>query len=314
MWQELFRIPIPGWGDLPIYGYGLMLVVGVLSAIWVAKILARRRGIDPELFVNAALLAMLSGVAGARLSHVLETWHDYFNPQRTLGQSLLAVINIRSGGLTYYGGFVLAVPVLLWYGRAKKVALPVGMDIVAPCLMIGLAFGRIGCFLNGCCYGAQCDLPLAVHFPYHSYAYIEQVEQGKIQPPRELLLPSPAGAPVLAPPAMFKDEPELAAIARGEHTLPVHPTQLYSTVTAFLIAAFLLAWMPRNPVPGRAFALMLIIEPVTRFIIELLRVEPAVLGPMSFSMVLAIPQFIVGLILWVGFGWHHRRSQTVPAA
>lgn len=304
MWQELFRIPLI---NVPIYGYGLMLVLGVLAGIYVAKVLARQRGIDPEIFVNAGLLAMLCGVAGARLSHVLENLHDYFNADLSVWQSLLRVINIRSGGLTYYGGFVLATPVLLWYGRHKKVSLRVGMDIIAPCLMIGLGLGRVGCFLNGCCYGAQCDLPVAVRFPYYSYAYVEQVEQGKVHPAPELMVQMPGNGRVLLPPDEVKRDPELALLARQEHTLPVHPTQLYSTVTALLLAWLLLSYLPLCRVPGRVFALMLLIEPVTRFLLEMLRVEPAVLGGMSFSMVLAIPQFAVGAMLWAGFGWYQAR-------
>ena len=314
MWQELFRIPIPGWHEVPVYGYGLMLVLGVILAISLAKILARRRGIDPELFVNAGLLAMLSGVIGARLSHVLENWSEYFNSSLTLGQSLWRAVNISSGGLTYYGGFIVATGALLVYGRRKKVSLRVGMDIVAPCLMVGLALGRIGCFLNGCCYGAACDLPWAVRFPYHSYAYIEQVEQGTIRPPDELVVHRTGGGTMLAPPELIRKDADLVAIARAEHTVAVHPTQLYSTITALLIAAVLLAWMPMCKVPGRVFALMLMIEPVTRFLLEMLRVEPAILGPLSFSMVMAIPQFVVALILWWGFGWYQRRAEQTGSA
>ena len=124
---------------------------------------------------------------------------------------------------------------------------------------------------------------------------------------------------MLAPPELIRKDADLVAIARGEHTVAVHPTQLYSTITALLIAAVLLAWMPLCKVPGRVFALMLIIEPVTRFLLEMLRVEPTVLGPLSFSMVMAIPQFIAALILWWGFGWYQRRvpgtgvaPETIP--
>jgi len=259
MWQEIYRIPLV---NVPIYGYGLMLVLGVLAGIQLAKLLARRRGLDPELFVNAGLIAMLCGVIGARLSHVLENFEEYFNAHLTLVQSLWRVVNISSGGLTYYGGFLLAFPVLLWYGRHKGVSLRVGMDIIAPCLMVGLALGRVGCFLNGCCYGAQCDLPIAVRFPYHSYAYVEQAEQGKIHPPAELMFRVPGAAPVLLPADEVKKDPELSALAKDEHTLPVHPTQLYSTATALLIAWLLLCYMPLCQAPGRVFALMLLIEPV----------------------------------------------------
>src|SRR6185369_5062270 len=78
MLQELFRIPIPGFGELPIFSYGLMLVIGFLAAIQLAKFLARRMGIDPEIFVNAGLIALVTGIIGARLSHILENTGQYF--------------------------------------------------------------------------------------------------------------------------------------------------------------------------------------------------------------------------------------------
>lgn len=101
----------------------------------------------------------MSGVAGARLSHVLENWSVYTDPHRTVLQNLWDAVNIRSGGLTFYGGFLLATPCTILYGIIKKVPIKTGMDIVAPCLMIGLGFGRIGCFLNGCCYGRNANNP-----------------------------------------------------------------------------------------------------------------------------------------------------------
>src|SRR5437773_602560 len=179
MLQDIFRIPLPFHlpviGDqIVIHGFGLMLVIGFLCAMSLAKYLARRSGQDPEVFANAALLALFAGVLGARLSHVLENIDEFTDPKLGFFGNLANVLNISSGGLTYYGGFLLALPTLLIYAIVKKVPLRLGMDIIAPCLMIGLGFGRIGCFLNGCCYGAQCDVPWAVRFPYNSYAYQDE--------------------------------------------------------------------------------------------------------------------------------------------
>lgn len=307
MLRELFRIP--GF-DVPIYSYGLMLVLATLAGIWLAKVLARRKGLDPELFVNAALLALLSGVIGARLSHVLENWAYYTRPGPGFLSLLWEAVNIRTGGLTYYGGFLLAFPTLVFYAIWKKVPVRVGMDIIAPCLMVGLAIGRIGCFLNGCCYGQECSNLLGVSYPYHSDAYMEQVEKGEIHPPRELYFPDSTGQLHLIPADLANRDPELAAVAKAERSRPVHPTQLYSTVAALLITALLLAFYPFNKTPGCVFALMLMIEPITRFLLEMLRVEPAVLGPMSFSMALAIPQFALGVGLWVGFGIWPKKTEA----
>ena len=311
MHQILFRLPefLPKIGGMPIYGYGVMLVVGFFAAIALAKFLARRSGIDPELFANAALIALVAGIAGARLSHVIENWHDYTRPDLSFGQNFWNAINIRSGGLTYYGGFLLALPAVLAYGIYKKVPIRLGMDIVAPCLMVGLGFGRIGCFLNGCCYGAEIPagshVPWAVEFPYRSDPYIEQARDHKIAIPPQLMRDGVARSVeeiesdrTLDP----NEKAQLVALARSQHALPVHPAQLYSTFTAWLIAAFLVAYFTMPHAPGRVFALMLIIEGVSRFLLETVRAEPPVIGSLSFSMVLSIPLVALGVTLWVLFG------------
>ena len=304
MLQELFRIPGLDW---PIYGFGLMLVLGLLAAMALAKVLARRCGLDPELFVNAGLLALVSGIIGARLSHVLENWSQYTRGDRTLTENLFAAINLGDGGLTYYGGFLLAFPTLVMYALWKKIPLRLGMDIVAPCLMLALGFGRIGCFLNGCCYGAACALPWAVTFPYHSHAYIDGFYQGRVEPPPQLIVPDEAGRPTLLTPADLRQiaaghsETQLLALAQSQRSHPVHPAQLYSAVTAFLLAGLLLAYFTLPHAAGHVFALMMMLEGVARFILEMLRVEPRVLGPLSFSMVLSLVIFAAGAALWLLF-------------
>lgn len=328
MLQELFRVP---GLNLPVYSYGLMMVIGFLAAMELAKFLAKRAKINPELFVNAALIALVTGIVGARLSHVIENWRQYIDPTRSVAANFLDAINIRSGGLTYYGGFLLAFPTLVIYALKKKMPLRLSMDIVAPCLVIGLGFGRVGCFLNGCCYGDECKLPWAVQFPYQSFAYEEDVQLHRITPPRELLVPTADGDERL----LTKDEirsGEVNAHANGglvvpvaanaralavtQHSLPVHPAQLYSTFTAFLIAAIALCFITLHRTPGRAFALMLMLEGASRFVLEMLRVEPAVLGPMSLSMVIGLGLAVLGVALWIVFGLLDRpgRDQAISAA
>ena len=310
MLQELFRIPLPGGGSFPIFGYSLMLVLGFYFGLQLMRVLARRRGLDPDIFVSVAVVALVFGVAGARLSHVLENIETYTSDQRTAWENFLAAINIRGGGLTFFGGLLLATPACIAYGIWRKVPLRTGMDIVAPALMLGLCFGRIGCFLNGCCYGAECKLPWAVSFPYGSAAYVDQFYAGKLEPGMLAV----AGENGKLRPA--KDEevaavPELAAtVANGKvgvaKSLPVHPSQLYSAFNALLICAALLAFFTLNPAPGRVFALMLMMKGATRFILEMLRAEPPVWGPLSYSMVVSIPLFIAGVVMWYVVGRMNR--------
>ena len=92
-----------------------------------------------------------------------------------------------------------------------------------------------------------------------------------------------------------------AAMAR-QRSLPVHPTQLYSTATALLIALLCVSYFGLPHAPGRVFALMMMVEGPSRYLLELLRVEPPILGPMSLSMVLGIGIFVGGVALWVVLG------------
>jgi phosphatidylglycerol:prolipoprotein diacylglycerol transferase len=312
MYPTLFHLPIL---NIPIYGYGLMMVCAFLGTQWLAGRLARSRGIDPEIFVNVTLLALISGVVGSRLSHVLENYKWYFDPKLSPWTDLLNIINIRSGGLTFYGGFILASPIVLGYLIHRKVPARLAMDIVAPCLMLGLGIGRIGCFLNGCCYGAPADVPWAVSFPYYSNAYQEAFEQHRIIPPQDLVVhyvghdrlvtneEIQQGYILTGDPEDPRHplSPDVKALAAAQHAPPVHPAQLYSTISALLIMMILLAYFDLPHTDGRVFALMLMLEGPTRFLLEMLRVEPPVLGKMSLSMVIGLIVFVVGVVLWFTF-------------
>lgn len=312
MYRELFRVPFL---DVPIYSFGLMLVIGCWLAISLAKLLAKRCNLNPELFVNLGIIALIAGIVGARLSHVLENFHQYFGPK---GEGLIAALNIRSGGLTYYGGVLLATPACIAYALWNKIPILRGMDIVAPCLMIGLGIGRIGCFLNGCCFGAPCTLPVAVTYPYGSPPYEAHYQEGLIPPaPRELLLPVPMKPyeERLATDTEVRANAKLAEIAKSLRSAPVHPAQLYSTLAAGLICLALVAFFSLSPTPGKVFALMMLLEGVARFTLETLRVEPAVTRLFGFdwsiSMVIGAGLVVGGALFWIVLSIvdaRHRRS------
>jgi phosphatidylglycerol:prolipoprotein diacylglycerol transferase len=310
MLHELFRLQLFGH-QIPVYGYGFMLVVAFLACVQSAQWLARRMGIDPELVVNAVLIALVCGIIGARACSVLENFRQY-TQSPSIWANLANVINIREGGLTFYGGFLLATPCCIAYAWYHKIPVRRGMDLVAPVLMIGLGFGRIGCFLNGCCYGEQCDLPWGVRFPYYSYAYLEQFDQGKLMPPPPLLAQTPQRTLTPLPPQspVVQADPQLRALADQARALPVQPTQLYSAFTGFLLAALLIAYIGLPHLDGRVFALMLILEGFSRYVLEMIRVEPSVLDiklggqifGFSISMILGMLSVVAGLLMWTMIG------------
>jgi phosphatidylglycerol:prolipoprotein diacylglycerol transferase len=304
MLQILFRIHLFG-REIPIYGYGLMLVVAFLACVQTARWLAAGKGMNPDYFVDAALIAIITGLIGARLCHVLENLPEYTRSDLTIWQNLYDIVNTREGGLTFYGGFILATPCVIAYGLYRRANILLGMDIVAPVVMVGLGFGRIGCFLNGCCYGAQCSLPWAVRFPYYSNAYIEQSAAGQITIPDELRASS--GAPMNPGLPPVSDTPRLHALAASSPALPVHPAEIYSSFTAFLLAALLIAYLGLPHRDGKGFALMLMLEGFARYVLELIRVEPSVwtvkvFGQeygMSISMILGVGIMVAGAVMWI---------------
>lgn len=163
---------------LPIRGYGVMLFLGVVSGVGLAAYRARREGYDPELIYSLAFWMCLSGIVGARLFYIIEYWSEFQKP--TLGATLAAMANYTQGGLIVYGSLVgAAVAAFVFFVRHKLPVLAMA-DLIVPSLTLGLALGRVGCFLNGCCYGGLCDRPWAVQFPPESPPYVDQAARGEI--------------------------------------------------------------------------------------------------------------------------------------
>jgi len=104
-------------------------------------------------------------IAGARIFFVLEYHEQFFSPDKNLIQSFLAIINIPAGGLVVFGALPTASLAAWLFSRRRNISITQLADCIAPGLLIGLSLGRLGCFLNGCCYGGPCELPWAMQFP-----------------------------------------------------------------------------------------------------------------------------------------------------
>lgn len=191
MWPTVFEIP--GF-HLPIRGYGLMLMIGFLGGTWWAAKRAARVKADPDLVINLGFAALLASVVGARIFYVIHYWDTHF-----AGRGLWAIIDITAGGMEFYGGFLGAFAAVLIYLLIRRVPLRLYLDILAPSIMFGMGMARVGCFLNGCCWGAACDpnIPWSVRFPYASPAAYRQWEERVITYPAELIAFRPDGTATL---------------------------------------------------------------------------------------------------------------------
>jgi phosphatidylglycerol:prolipoprotein diacylglycerol transferase len=315
MHPKLFEIPIINW---PVSTYGPMLVVGFLAAITLIRLLSRNFKTDPQHITNAALYALIGGVAGARAFYVIHYPEKYQD-------SVLDVFRIWQGGLELLGGVVIAVAVILIYMIYHKLHIRRYLDILAIGLMAALVFGRIGCFLNGCCFGKPTDSMCAVRFPYDSYPYNSQVNPDlkRNRPEPQLKLPvyyfsyiDDNGHGYLKPFHELSTKQQSEVLEGQYRCLPVHPTQLYSSAgAAFICLLLYLFWRRSQKSTGRfltsdgsTFSLMLILYGIMRFIIEDLRDDNpfeygwwAVYKGGTVSQNLAIYMAVLGVVLIVIF-------------
>ena len=140
-----------------IKSYGLMLSLSFVLGIWLCTVRGRKRGIDRETVLDFSFMVMISSLIGVRLFYVL-THLDSFTPWYSM-------FYVWQGGLTLYGGIVLATLTVLYFCRRRGVPFLVMADIMAPAVVLGIGITRIGCFLNGCCFGKPTDSVLGVVFP-----------------------------------------------------------------------------------------------------------------------------------------------------
>jgi len=307
---------------LRVHGYGLMLVLGFLAGILVAQWFARRAGENPQVITHIGLLALAGGIGGSRLAYVVKYWDRFASAERPL----VEVLNVSSGGLIYYGGLLLATALVLGYLRRKRLPVRRYLDLVTVSLMIGLAFGRAGCTLNGCCFGELCrpDWPLAMRFPMFSKplvklndrdnpfassvdtpspVYAHQMRTGRVQPPPSLLRAGstqPAGPGELLPPHAY--DPEQIALAEAQWSDPVKPAELLALFNALVLAGLLAAFHRLRRREGQTFALLLILYPITRFVLESLRgdnVHDLAGGVLTHNQYTSLVILLAGVIMMI---------------
>ncbi|TWT91138.1 Prolipoprotein diacylglyceryl transferase [Pseudobythopirellula maris] len=163
---------------IPIRGYGVMLLLAVSTGLVMAVRRAQANGVSADTIFSLAFWMFLAGIAGARLFFVAEYWDASF-AGKPWGEVLFEVVRFTEGGLVVYGSLIGASLAFVWFTWRHKIPMLALADVVAPSLVAGLAIGRLGCLMNGCCYGGECDRPWAVTFPEGSPPYVDQLIRGE---------------------------------------------------------------------------------------------------------------------------------------
>ncbi len=243
-----------GWFE--VHSYGLFVALGFVAGIALTLYYASRENIGPQQILDLAILTIVSSIVGARLFYVVGQFEYYrSNP--------LEIVMVQNGGLVFLGGLLLSLAVVWYYARRQAIPLLKLFDAITPGTALGYAIGRIGCFLNGCCFGLPARLPWGVVFPKSSLA-------GAYCP-----------------------------------DLPLHPTQLYSSLAMFL--AFLaLVWLyRRKSFDGQLLFSGLVLYSIYRFLVEFFRYSPIHWLGLTPSQWIVVPLFVFGL-----WGYYRCRKNT----
>lgn len=266
---ELFRLFEVGFP-----AYFTMLVTGFMFATLLGVVWARRIGQNPDVIVDLGIAMLIAGVGGGRILHVLADGYfwDYVHlctdPGRVdwpigKGDCLSAAYDgvwdearkvchpktadcfawakFWAGGLTYYGGLLGASGAAFLLLRRDRFPFWKAADMAGFAVPLGLAFGRIGCLLAGCCFGLETKLPWGLSFPPRSPASLGQFKAGQLA-------------------------------TDMTWSLHVHPTQVYESAGSLAIAAVALLYVhPRKRYDGQVFVFFVASYAVLRFVIEFLR-------------------------------------------
>ncbi|MCA9533102.1 MAG: prolipoprotein diacylglyceryl transferase [Sandaracinaceae bacterium] len=261
--------------DYPVPAYFTLLIIGFSAATFLGARVAKRGGHDPDTIIDLGLFSLIMGVLGARVLHVFADgffmqyvyqcvdptqvawpmpeaeclaiegwrWNAELNGCAPLERDCFAWAKFWQGGLAYYGGLIAASAFGIWFLKHDKYPVLKGVDIAGMGIPLGLFFGRMGCFLGGCCFGVVSDSPWALVFPPGSSASREQHEHGL-----------------------------LASV--NMESLPVVPAQLFEAIGCLAIAAFTMLWLrPRKRFDGQLMLVFLVLYAFLRFGLEYVRAD-----------------------------------------
>jgi phosphatidylglycerol:prolipoprotein diacylglycerol transferase len=243
------------FGPVTIHWYGVMIALAFLAGLWTATLRARRENIAGEKIADVTLWLMAGAIAGARLVYVATYWREQF-----ANQPFREVFMIQHGGLVFYGGFIGAAIAGFIYIRWKKMPLWKTVDVLAPSVALGSVFGRIGCLLNGCCYGRPTDLPWGLTFA----------------------------------------NPQAHEFSGTPLNIPLHPTEIYDALLNFGLYVFLAWLIRRKKFDGQIFVTYLLCYAVTRSLVEYFRGDYSNLHyhlGLTPAQWIGVPIFVAGLAL-----------------
>lgn len=250
-------------GPFKVYSYGLMLGIGFILGSYILALEFKRKKIDPNMASTITVLAVIFGISGAKILFLIEEWKAFVRDP--LGMAF------SPGGLTWYGGFLLALAAVSIYVKRKKVPFLKVWDGLGVALILAYGVARLGCHFSGDGdYGFPTTLPWGTNYEHGTY------------PPSRAF-------------AIF---PEITSKYPGgvvPDNTPCHPTPVYEMILG--VIGFVILWKLRKKdyPDGKLFMIYLMLAATFRFAVEFLRLNPRLLFGLSEAQLFSIVLFLVGL-------------------
>jgi phosphatidylglycerol:prolipoprotein diacylglycerol transferase len=285
-------------GPLKVHSYGLMLGIAFILGNALMARDFKHRGWNPSIAGTITIIAVVSGLLGAKALHLIENWDEFIRRPSEA---------ISPGGLTWYGGFMLGLICVIWYVRRKRLPLLQFLDILGVALILSYGVGRIGCHLSGDGdYGAPTNLPWGTIYaqgiakPTYTLAeYLIEHPDERAAWSYDSLRVIPAGLDRMGHP-----------MSRFDQVTPLHPTPIYELLLGIAGFGILLALKKRPWPDGAMFMIYLMISGVFRCAVEFLRLNPRLAFGLSEAQIFSVILFAAG---FAGFVVLTRRTGATGA-
>jgi phosphatidylglycerol---prolipoprotein diacylglyceryl transferase len=292
-------------GPLRINSFGLLLGIGYILGSYILSLELKRKKLDPNLASNITIIAVVFGIGGAKLLHVIEHTIEYWGtPYLDIKGQLFSF-----SGLTWYGGLILGMVAITVYVHRKKIPFLRIWDGLGVALILAYGVARLGCHFSGDGdYGIPTTLPWGTIYANGTAKPTSMLKEYFDGHPDERTIWSYDSLRVIHSRIDRLGNP----INRFDEQTPLHPTPVYEMMLG--IIGFLIMWrLRRNNYPdGELFMIYLMLASTFRFIVEFLRLQPKLLFGLSEAQLIAIALFVAGFI---GMRYFDRkRNGTVTTA
>ncbi len=272
-------------GPIPVYSYGLMMAIAFLVADYLLGKEFKRLKINVNYANEMVVLALVFGIVGAKVLYMIENLSDFL-------KAPLEMI-FSAGGLTWYGGFILAFIVLLLYVKRRKLPVLKVLDAISPAAALGYGIGRIGCHLAGDGdYGIPTSLPWGTIYAngtlkptYALRSYFERFPE----------LADKYNYWELASKVVGQDK--FGLITEFDLQIRLHPTPIYEFIAMFLIFLFLWSYRKKIKYMGQLFGLYLVFSSIERILIEFIRLNPPLILGLTEAQLISVLLFGTGIFL-----------------